>query len=170
MEIRKLERIIGEIEVIGVDDIDTDQIFHASLLTIHDPEEIKAHIFGNLDDFKLFGHQDHEGKIITVGKNFGKGSTRQQAVTGFLAHGIQAIIGSSFSPIYYNNAINEGLLLIHAPDSTLDALKPGMHIEIRTQLGKVIDLGSKVEYSIEKVPMPVLEIIEAGGLLKLGKR
>ena len=57
------EIIDGKARKVLVDDIDTDQIFHQSLLTIHDPEEIKPHIFGNLDGYRSFGKEDNTGKI-----------------------------------------------------------------------------------------------------------
>ena len=113
-----VEKISGKVKLVRVDDIDTDQIFHQSLLTIHDPQEIKKYIFGNLEGFENFGKENHEDKIIVVGKNFGKGSTRQQAVTGFIVHKIKAIVGESFGPIYYSNAVNAGLLLVEVPDIT----------------------------------------------------
>ena len=68
-----MSKINGPVKVVRVDDIDTDNIFHASLLTIHEPEKVKPHIFGNLEGFKEFGSENHENKILIVGKNFGKG-------------------------------------------------------------------------------------------------
>ena len=68
-----IEKISGKSKLVRVDDIDTDQIFHQSLLTIHDPQEIKPHIFGNLEGYENFGKENHENKVLVVGKNFGKG-------------------------------------------------------------------------------------------------
>ncbi|GAJ08067.1 unnamed protein product, partial [marine sediment metagenome] len=124
------EIIDGKARKVLIDDIDTDQIFHQSLLTIHDPEEIKPHIFGNLDGYRNFGKEDNTGKILVVGKNFGKGSTRQQAVTGFLAHKFKAIIGASFGPIYYSNAVNAGLLLVELPEIANFSIEENDELEI----------------------------------------
>ena len=164
-----MKSIQGKATCVLVDDIDTDQIFHASLLTIHDPEKIKHHIFGNLKNHEKFGSMDHEGQILIVGKNFGKGSTRQQAVTGFLAHKIEAIIGESFGPIYYGNALNVGLLLIEAPDIRKFNFDNGDDIEILIEESLLINLTKNFEITIKKVPQPLLDIREAGGLLELGK-
>ena len=111
-----MKELVGKAKCVLLDDIDTDNIFHASLLTIHEPEKIRPYIFGNLKGYENFGKQNHNNTILFVGARFGKGSTRQQAVTGFLAHGIQVIVGISFGPIYYGNAVNAGLLLIEVPD------------------------------------------------------
>jgi 3-isopropylmalate dehydratase small subunit len=161
--------IKGKVKVIDVDDIDTDNIFHASLLTIHDPEKIKMHIFGNLQGFENFSKEDHLGEILFVGSNFGKGSTRQQAVTGFLALKINIIVGKSFAPIYYTNAINEGLLLVQAPKIDELNIKDGEIISIDLEKSKIIHSSSSKSITIEKIPQPVLDIINAGGLLELGK-
>ena len=158
------------VKLVMVDDIDTDQIFHQSLLTIHDPEEIKPHIFGNLDGYENFGKEDNTGKIILVGKNFGKGSTRQQAVTGFLAHGIKAIIGESFGPIYYSNAVNSGLLLVEVPDISKFDVKENDKLEININQSIIVNLSNNSSIKCAKIPQPVLDIMKAGGLLKLGEK
>ncbi|MFW9929310.1 MAG: 3-isopropylmalate dehydratase [Candidatus Thorarchaeota archaeon] len=162
--------IDGIAKIIKVDDVDTDNIFHASLLTIHDPLEIKKHIFGNLPGYENFPLEDHRREILFVGKNFGKGSTRQQAVTGFLAHDITFIIGKSFAPIYYTNAINEGLLLIRASEIDNLNLENGDKIKIDINNSKIYNKKSGNSISFEKIPKPVLDIVEAGGLLELGKK
>ena len=163
------ETIKAKAKLVIVDDVDTDQIFHQSLLTIHNPNEIKPHIFGNLEGYKSFGKEDNVGKILLVGKNFGKGSTRQQAVTGFLAHGIKAIIGESFGPIYYSNAVNSGLLLVEAPGISEFNVKEDDDLEIDITQSLIINQNNGETIKCVKIPQPVLDIIKAGGLLKLGE-
>ena len=163
------EIVKGKAKLVIVDDIDTDQIFHQSLLTIHDPEEIKPHILGNLKGYENFGGKDNTGTILLVGKNFGKGSTRQQAVTGFIAHGIKAIIGESFGPIYYSNAVNSGLLLIESPGITSFNVKENDELEINIIQSTIVNLSNNSSIKCKKIPQPVLDIIKAGGLLKLGE-
>jgi 3-isopropylmalate/(R)-2-methylmalate dehydratase small subunit len=164
-----VKKISGKAKLVIIDDIDTDQIFHQSLLTIHNPQEIKPHIFGNLEGFESFGKENHEGEIIIVGKNFGKGSTRQQAVTGFLAHKVKAIIGESFGPIYYSNAVNSGLLLIEAPGISQLPIDNLDTLEINIEDSIIINLNNGKEMKCKSIPKPVLDIMEAGGLLKLGE-
>jgi len=164
-----IKKISGKAKLVYMDDIDTDQIFHQSLLTIHNPQEIKPHIFGNLKGFENFGKENHEGEIVVVGKNFGKGSTRQQAVTGFLAHKIEAIVGESFGPIYYSNAVNSGLLLIEAPGISQLPIDNRDTLEINIEEAIITNLNKEKEMKFKTIPKPVLDIMEAGGLLKLGE-
>jgi len=163
------EKINGQVKLVKVDDIDTDQIFHQSLLTIHDPEEIKPHIFGNLPGYQSLGKENSENKILIVGKNFGKGSTRQQAVTGFLAHKIKAIIGESFGPIYYSNAVNAGLLLIEAPGILEFKMDDNDNLEIDLVNAQISNENTGISMKCNLIPKPVLDIMRAGGLLELGK-
>ncbi|MCY3411364.1 MAG: 3-isopropylmalate dehydratase [Candidatus Heimdallarchaeota archaeon] len=160
--------LTGKAKLVMVDDIDTDNIFHASLLTIHDPEEIKPHIFGNLEGFNSFGSENHEGQILFVGKNFGKGSTRQQAVTGFLAHKITTIIGESFGPIYYSNAVNAGLLLVEV---NLNRFMVDDDDEIEIDLDQSVIKNISKNHSIQckPIPKPAIDIMRAGGLMELGR-
>lgn len=163
------DKITGPAILVRVDDIDTDNIFHASLLTIHEAEKIKPHIFGNLEGFKNFGKQDHNNKLLVVGKNFGKGSTRQQAVTGFIAHGIRTIIGESFGPIYYANAVNAGLLLIEVPKLSNFELNDGDELEIDIDKSMISNLTRKTSVDCQAIPRPAIDIMKAGGLMELGK-
>lgn len=164
------EIIDGKARKVLIDDIDTDQIFHQSLLTIHDPEEIKPHIFGNLDGYRNFGKEDNTGKILVVGKNFGKGSTRQQAVTGFLAHKFKAIIGASFGPIYYSNAVNAGLLLVELPEIANFSIEENDELEIDITQSLLTNKTQGTNIKCEKIPIPVLDIMKAGGLMSLGEK
>ncbi|MHA2254648.1 MAG: LeuD/DmdB family oxidoreductase small subunit [Candidatus Heimdallarchaeaceae archaeon] len=165
-----IDKINGKAKLVKVDDIDTDQIFHQSLLTIHDPQEIKPHIFGNLEGYENFAKENHENKILVVGRNFGKGSTRQQAVTGFLAHKIKAIIGESFGPIYYSNAVNAGLLLVETPDILEFLIDNDDVIEIDVKKSIILNVDKGNEIKCNSIPKPALDIMEAGGLLKLGDK
>ena len=164
------EKIKGQVKLVKVDDIDTDQIFHQSLLTIHDPEEIKPNIFGNLPGYQSFGKENNENKIMIVGKNFGKGSTRQQAVTGFLAHKIKAIIGESFGPIYYSNAVNAGLLLIEAPGILEFKIDDNDTLEIDLRNAMISNENKGTAMKCKPIPKPVIDIMKAGGLLELGEK
>lgn len=165
-----MDKLEGPAKVVKVDDIDTDNIFHASLLTIHDPEKVKPHIFGNLDGFKSFGSENHENKILIVGKNFGKGSTRQQAVTGFLAHKIKTIIAESFGPIYYANAVNAGLLLVETPDISNFEIQDNDDIEIDLKESIIYNKSRNTSIRCRPIPQPAIDIMNAGGLLALGKK
>jgi 3-isopropylmalate/(R)-2-methylmalate dehydratase small subunit len=95
-----------------IDDIDTDQIFHNSHLAITDINEMGQHAFGNLEGWKHFAKEAKKGDIVVAGKNFGAGSSRQQAVDCFRSLGISCIICHSYGAIYKRNAINSGFPIL----------------------------------------------------------
>jgi 3-isopropylmalate/(R)-2-methylmalate dehydratase small subunit len=92
-----------------INDIDTDNIFHNRHLNITEIDEMGQYALGNLEGWETFPQNVCKGDIIVAGKNFGAGSSRQQAVDCFISLGIQAIIAKSFGAIYKRNAINSGL-------------------------------------------------------------
>ena len=102
----KITVIEGRVWLIPKDNIDTDMIFHNRYLAITDVNEMGQFTFDNLKGFEDFSKKAKIGDIIISGKNFGSGSSRQQAVDCFSALGIQAIIAESFGAIYERNAIN----------------------------------------------------------------
>jgi len=102
----------GRAWYIPEDNIDTDMIFHNRHLTITDPLEMRKHTFGNLPGYEKFPEEAGEGDILVSGKNFGAGSSRQQAVDCFLSLGIRCIIAPSFGAIYERNAINAALAIL----------------------------------------------------------
>jgi len=100
--------------------------------------------------------------IIVAGKNFGCGSSREQAVTCLVERGIGAIIAKGFARIYYRNALNEGLPIIVCPQA-VDALEKGDTVEIDFDLGQVHT--PKGTFSFPPYPEFVKGLIEDGGLI-----
>jgi len=92
-----------------IEDIDTDQIFHNAYLHITDVPEMGPYALGNLEGWKHFASEAREGDLVFAGRNFGAGSSRQQAVDCFLALGVRLIAAPSFGAIYFRNAVNSGL-------------------------------------------------------------
>ena len=86
----------GRIWMIKRDNIDTDMIFHNRYLSITEMKEMGQYAFDNLKGFEDFSKKAKPGDIVVTGKNFGCGSSRQQAVDCFLSLGIQAIVAESF--------------------------------------------------------------------------
>ena len=102
----------GRVWIIKQDDIDTDMIFHNRYLTITNPKEMAQYAFDNLKGYEHFAKEVQTGDIILTGKNFGAGSSRQQAVDCFTALGISCILAESFGAIYERNAINAALPIL----------------------------------------------------------
>ena len=117
----------GRIWIVPKDDIDTDMIFHNRYLTITDIKEMGQYTFDNLKGFENFAKQAKPGDIVITHKNFGAGSSRQQAVDCFLSLGISCILAESYGAIYERNAINAALpILTYSPEILAKAdLKDG---------------------------------------------
>ena len=93
--------------------IDTDQICPGYCLELTNPEEIGAHCLEGAD--AGFAKGFVRGEIVTAGKNFGCGSSREHAAIALLSIGAGAVVAESFARIFYRNGINMGLLLITCP-------------------------------------------------------
>ena len=149
----------GKVWVLG-DDIDTDIIIPTEYLALKTIEDMKQYGFSPLRP-ELAG-QIQPGDIIVAGKNFGCGSSREQAPEVIKALGIPCIIAKSFARIFYRNALNNGLLLLEQPELH-DVVKEGDTITVT--VNEDVDYNGK-KYSIASLPENLMEIIEAGGLVK----
>lgn len=157
--------IEGRCWLINKDNIDTDMIFHNQHLTITEINEMGQYTFGNLEGYADFADKVKSGDIIIVGKNFGAGSSRQQAVDCFKALGIQAIIAESFGAIYERNAINAGFpVLTYENLNELD-LKNLDIIQIEFEKGTITNTKTKAIASLSKFSDVQMKIYQKGDLL-----
>jgi 3-isopropylmalate/(R)-2-methylmalate dehydratase small subunit len=110
------------------DGINTDVIFPGKYTySLKEPGEIAAHALEDLDP--SFAANAQPGDVIVAGRNWGNGSSREQAVTALKYKGIAAVVAKSFARIYFRNGINQGLLLITCPEA-VDAAQNGDTLEI----------------------------------------
>jgi 3-isopropylmalate/(R)-2-methylmalate dehydratase small subunit len=157
-----------------IEDIDTDQIFHNAHLHITDLAQMGPHALGNLEGWKDFPTKCAAGDIIIAGRNFGAGSSRQQAVDCFIALGIGAILAPSFSAIYFRNAVNSGFPVLRGRD--LEALvasgglRSGVRIGLDLETGEGRSLGSGAKLGLEPMSSVQRDIFQAGDLFAFGKR
>ncbi|MEO1440831.1 MAG: 3-isopropylmalate dehydratase, partial [Chloroflexota bacterium] len=98
------------------DNVNTDVIYSGRYTyTITERSEMAQYAMEDLDP--AFAKNARPGDVIVAGRNWGNGSSREQAVIALVELGIKAIIAESFARIYYRNAINEGLLVIQCPEA-----------------------------------------------------
>ena len=154
-----MEKMTGKVWVLG-DDIDTDIIIPTEYLALKTIDDMKQYGFSPLRP-ELAG-QIKPGDIIVAGKNFGCGSSREQAPEIIKALGIQCVIAKSFARIFFRNSINNGLLLIEQP-ALHDDIKEGDTVSV--VMNEHIDYNGK-EYPIASLPENLMDIIRAGGLVK----
>lgn len=154
-----MEKFTGKVWVLG-DDIDTDIIIPTEYLALKTVKDMAPYAFSPLRP-ELAG-LIKEGDIIVAGKNFGCGSSREQAPEIIKALGIKCVIAKSFARIFFRNSINNGLLLIENDELADDITEGG---QIKVEVGKNITYKGK-EYQIAALPQNLLDIINAGGLVK----
>lgn len=148
------------------DDVNTDIIFPGKYTyTISDPEEMAKHALEDLDP--EFVKKVKKGDVIVAGKNFGCGSSREQAPISIKYAGTGAVIAESFARIFFRNAINIGLPLIQNKD-LVKIVKAGDNIEIDFELSNVFYRGEA--FTFTPLPKEVLGILESGGLIEYTRK
>jgi 3-isopropylmalate/(R)-2-methylmalate dehydratase small subunit len=152
------------------DDIDTDMIFHNRYLHITDVDEMGQYALDNLRGWEDFARKAQPGDIVVAGRNFGSGSSRQQAVDCFRALGISAIVAESYGAIYKRNAINSGLPLIILPNLTqlVNQFDTGDEMEIDLKTGATT-LDGKKTFQARPFSQVQMDIYQAGDLFAYGK-
>lgn len=121
--------------------------------------------FDNLKGFEDFSKKAKPGDIVISGKNFGCGSSRQQAVDCFSALGIKAIVSESFGAIYERNAINAAFPVITCKSLPEMDLKDGDQIKVNLKTGEIENLRNKKVYAAEPFSEVQFEVYQKGGLL-----
>jgi 3-isopropylmalate/(R)-2-methylmalate dehydratase small subunit len=143
------------------DDVNTDVIFPGKYTySILEPEEMARHALEDLDPD--FAQKVKPGDVIVAGRNFGCGSSREQAATCLKYAGVQAVIARSFARIFFRNAINQGLPALQS-EETVDSIESGEDIEIDFASGKI--KTEKGVFAFSPFPESVLGILKEGGLI-----
>ena len=143
------------------DNVNTDEIISAKYLSITDPQELGKFCMQTLD--KDFSKKVSKNDIIVAGKNFGCGSSREHALLAIKGTGIACVIAESFARIFYRNALNIGLPIIVVKDTSSIQAKDVISIDLEN--GVIKDSTSGNNYSTEKFPLFMQEIIDCGGLM-----
>ncbi|MFW5740028.1 MAG: 3-isopropylmalate dehydratase [Myxococcota bacterium] len=143
------------------DDVNTDVIFPGKYTyTITDRKEMAAHALEDLDP--SFAQEVRPGDIIVAGRNFGCGSSREQAATCLKEAGVAAVVAASFARIFFRNAINEGLPLVECPQA-IGAIEAGQVIDVDFE-GGTLRAGDQT-YRFPGLPDSVMGIVREGGLI-----
>lgn len=149
----------GKVWLLG-DDIDTDIIIPTEYLALPSVEDMKKYAFSPLRE--ELAAQINEGDMIVAGKNFGCGSSREQAPEIIKQLGVRCVVAKSFARIFFRNAINNGLLLIEN-EELRDNVAEGD--EITVTVGEKIHASDR-DYAITPLPENLMDILNAGGLVK----
>lgn len=143
------------------DDVNTDVIFPGKYTyTLRERADIAAHALEDLDP--TFTAEAQPGDIIVAGRNWGHGSSREQAVTTLKYRGIGAVVVESVGRIYYRNALNQGLLLITCP-AAVAATRAGDWLEVDLAASSVTVNGQA--FSFPPLSPSLVGMVAAGGLV-----
>jgi len=148
--------IRGKAWIFG-DDVDTDVIIPGKYLRTKDASLWAHHVMEGLRP--EFASNVRKGDIVVAGRNFGCGSSREQAPLALKEAGVAVVVARSFARIFYRNAINIGLPLVEAD---VDA-KEGDAVEVDLSAGTV-KVGKRT-YQGTKLPPFLMEILQDGGLV-----
>ena len=153
-------KIKGKVWKYG-DDVNTDVIFAGKYTyTIKDRAEMAKVALEDLDP--EFTKNAKAGDIIVAGKNWGCGSSREQAAICLKERGIGAIVARSFARIHYRNCLNEGLPIIISSEIQ-DLVKSGDEVEIDFDKGEITANGKTLKFP--PYPEFVQGLVNDGGLI-----
>ena len=146
------------------DDVDTDALAPGAYMQ-HGVDVIAQHCLENV--LPQFALDVRPGDIIVAGRNFGIGSSREQAVAALKHLGLAAVIAPSYGGLFFRNAFNLGLLLITSPD--IELLQDQ---ELLAYVSIGLEATFNPEKQIKTTPIPdfLLDMVRAGGLINQLKR
>lgn len=149
------------------DSINTDFIISGRYkFSITDIKELAKHIMEDIDP-GFAGKIVRGESMIVAGKNFGMGSSREQAPLVIKESGITAILAKTFARIFYRNSFNIGLPLIEVDT---DKIEEGDRLEIDLDKGKVINLTKNIELDIKPLPEFMQDLLKEGGIVNYYKK
>jgi 3-isopropylmalate/(R)-2-methylmalate dehydratase small subunit len=161
-------KIEGQVIKLG-DNINTDFIISGRYkFSITDMKELAKHIMEDIDP--NFSSRINPGKsIIVAGKNFGMGSSREQAPLVIKESGIIAVLASSFARIFYRNGFNIGLPLI---ETETDKIQEKDTLDIDLDKGIIIikNLSKNIELKVKPLPKFMQELLKEGGIVNYFKK
>ena len=158
-------RLSGRAWVFG-DNVDTDQIISGKYLTLRDPDEMAKHVFEAARP--EFPSGVRKGDVIVAGKNFGSGSSREEAPVVIKRVGISIVIARSFARLFFRNAINIGLPVLECKNYA--RIVEGDIVEADLEAGILKNMTRGDTFPASKMPKFLLNMLETGGALEAYRR
>ena len=149
------------------DDVNTDYIISGRYkFSISDIKELAKHIMEDIDP-TFYSRLKQGESFLVAGKNFGMGSSREQAPLAIKEAGIVGVVAKSFARIFYRNAINIGLPLVEADTQ---GIAENDRLEIDLERGVLKNLTKKTEGKITPLPPVMRKLLNDGGLVEHFKK
>ena len=149
------------------DNVDTDVIIPARYLNLSTPEELAQHCMEGIAP--EFASAVRPGDFIVAGDNFGCGSSREHAPLAIKGAGIACVVAKSFARIFYRNAINTGLPILECPEAVQET-EQGDKLTLDLGAGKITNVRTGRTYRTSPLPLFIMEIVAAGGLVPYTQR
>jgi 3-isopropylmalate/(R)-2-methylmalate dehydratase small subunit len=149
------------------DDVNTDIIIAGKYkLSITDMDELSKHAMEAARP--EFAGKVQKGDFVVAGRNFGCGSSREQAPLVLQHLGIATVVAKSFARIFYRNAINIGLPVVECERA--DEIQEGDFLEVDLARGQVKNLTKSQTYNVKPLPPQLHMILSEGGLVRYVKK
>ena len=149
------------------DDINTDLIISGKYkFSTLDMKELAKHVME--DVAQEFSRKVEPGKsFIVAGRNFGCGSSREQAPLAIKEAGVVAVIAQSFARIFYRNAVNVGLTVL---EGDTNGIEEGDWLEVDLKGHLIRNEAKKREIRIKPLREIMVRILSEGGLAEYFKK
>jgi 3-isopropylmalate/(R)-2-methylmalate dehydratase small subunit len=144
------------------DDVNTDLIIPGRYLDNYDPDHLAKHAMEGAS--KEFASAVRAGDVVVAGRNFGCGSSREQAVVALRSAGVSAVVAKSFARIFYRNAVNMALPVLVSRDA-VEILEDGEKVTIDFDGCVVVSSIDSRKVPFEPIPERLKEILDCGGLV-----
>ena len=142
------------------DDVDTDALAPGRYMKLG-IEEIAKHCLELVDPG--FAPAVRPGDVVVGGRNFGMGSSREQAPAALRQLGVAAVIAKSFAGLFYRNCFNVGLVALTCPQA--DRIRAGDQVQIEPEAGRIRNLTTGETLACDAIPAHLMAIVGDGGLL-----
>jgi 3-isopropylmalate/(R)-2-methylmalate dehydratase small subunit len=155
-------KVSGTVVKFG-NNVDTDVILPGKYLVLMDPMDLAKHALEGLDP--AFPEKAKKGVIVVGGKNFGCGSSREQAPLALKYSGVKCVVAESFARIFFRNAINIGLPVVECKGIS-EAAENGDELAVDFDKGEIRNVSKGQTLQGTKLPTFILEILSDGGLIE----
>ena len=143
------------------DDVDTDVIAPGKYMK-YGIDEIAKHCLEAVDP--AFALSVKPGDVVVAGRNFGAGSSREQAPAALKHLGVTALVAESFAGLFYRNALNLGLPAVACAQAK--RIRPGDAVKVDPERGVIEDLTTSEKLACEAIPPHLMQMVRDGGLLE----
>jgi 3-isopropylmalate/(R)-2-methylmalate dehydratase small subunit len=142
------------------DDVDTDALAPGRYMKFS-IEEIAKHCLEALDPD--FASSVRPGDVVVAGRNFGTGSSRDQAPAALKHLGVSLLVAETFAGLFYRNALNLGLPALVCADA--GRIGPGARLSVDMEAGKIENMATGETLACEPIPRHLVQMMRDGGLL-----